>query len=200
MKSILTLILFLMAMSRPVPVTPSTDTQGETPSVIRLKASGQLSAPREAILRVARTEIGTREATGNNDGPVEKYLVAAGAKKGDPYCAAFVYWVGREALGKANPFPRSAWSPDFVAHAQWKKGVGPELRPADTFGIYFASKKRVAHTGLIWKVGANSVTTIEANSTFTTNVSGEADREGTEGVGSKIRLKSSLYQSQSWTE
>jgi hypothetical protein len=64
--------------------------------------------PRERLMAVAISQIGTQEASGRNDGPVVKYLRSVGLYAGDPYCAAFVYWCGREALGPANPFPGQA--------------------------------------------------------------------------------------------
>mgnify|MGYP000379049915 CR=1 FL=1 len=153
-------------------------------------------SPRESVMAVAASQIGTQEATGHNDGPVVKYLTSVGLAKGDPYCAAFVYWCGREALGAGNPFPRSGWSPDMVNRPDWLRGKGRLPEPGDTFGIYFASKGRVAHTGLVAAVGRNSLTTIEAN-TSPQPASGEADRNG-DGVWRKIRPLSTIHSTKRW--
>jgi len=151
---------------------------------------------RGEILRVAVSQIGTQEATGRNDGEVVKYLKSVGLNKGDPYCAAFVYWVGREALGKQNPYPQSGWSPDMV-----EGGVlvskGLPIKPASTFGIYFQSKGRVAHTGLIESAGESSVVTIEAN---TSPSSSSGDQRNGDGVWRKKRLRASLYKTKDWID
>lgn len=148
-------------------------------------------------MAVARSQVGVVERTGNNDGDVEKYLAATGLGKGNPYCAAFVYWCGREALGKANPYPRSAWSPDMVEGGE-KVGSQTTARPGDTFGIYFPSKGRVAHTGLILEWGT-SVATIEANTSGNVQSGSAADREG-QGVFKKKRLRAAIYKVKDWIE
>lgn len=148
-------------------------------------------------MAVAAGEIGTTEKTGRNDGEVEKYLTSVGLKKGDPYCAAFVFWVGRESLGASNPYPRSGWSPDQVEGGSLVSN-GATARPGDTFGIYFPSKGRVAHTGFVETWGSGSVVTIEAN-TSPQAATGEADRNG-DGVWRKRRLKASLYKVKDWIE
>lgn len=151
---------------------------------------------RDAVMAAARSQIGTQERTGRNDGPVEKYLTSVGLAKGDPYCAAFVYWCGREALGPRNPFPRSGWSPDMVSRPDWLRGKGKPPEAGDTFGIHFASKGRVAHTGLVAARNAASITTIEAN-TSPQAATGEADRNG-DGVWRKIRPLSTIHSTKRW--
>lgn len=152
--------------------------------------------PRTRLMATAASQIGTTEATGRNDGPVVKYLTAVGLRQGDPYCAAFVYWCGREALGPANPFPRSGYSPDMVRTPDWTRGRGPMPAPGDTFGIYFASKGRIAHTGLVAGIRGNSLITIEAN-TSPAPAAGEADRNG-DGVWRKIRPLSTIRCTKRW--
>lgn len=154
------------------------------------------ASPRDRVMAVAASQIGTQEATGHNDGDVVKYLTAVGLGKGDPYCAAFVYWCGREALAAANPFPRSGWSPDMVNRPDWLRGKGRQPEPGDTFGIYFASKGRIAHTGLVAGVRGNSLVTIEAN-TSPQPAAGEADRNG-DGVWRKIRPLSTIRSTKRW--
>lgn len=153
-------------------------------------------AEREAVMAAAASQIGTVEKTGRNDGPVEKYLTSVGLSKGDPYCAAFVYWCGREALGSRNPFPRSGWSPDMVTRPDYIRGKGRPPEPGDTFGIYFASKGRVAHTGFVAGRKGNSIITIEAN-TSPQAATGEADRNG-DGVWRKIRPLSTIHSTKRW--
>jgi hypothetical protein len=74
----------------------------------------------------AKSTIGIKEATGRNDGEeVEEILKSVGLEgSGAPWCAAYVVWVGDSALGRdRNPYPRSAWSPDFVKNRTGTEGV-----------------------------------------------------------------------------
>lgn len=194
MKLLLSLSSFaLFAMSRAVP--PQTATA--PPPARQPAATVPQATPRQRLLAVAAAEVGTREKTGRNDGPaVDKYLQATGLDPNsrEPYCAAFVFWCGRTALAAKNPFPKSAWSPDMVAGGTSDIA---SAKPGDTFGIYFSSKGRVAHTGIVrgWK--GNYVVTIEANTSPAANATGEADRNG-DGVWSKLRDKRTIYRVRSW--
>ena len=135
------------------------------------------ASERRAILEFARGTVGIREATGKNDGQeVEEILRSVGLERtGAPWCAAYVVWVGDSALGRDhNPYPRSAWSPDFVRDPQWNRGRGRVPLPASTFGIYFSSLKRIGHTGLIEKINGDFALTIEGN----TNGGGSRDGDG----------------------
>jgi hypothetical protein len=59
--------------------------------ILLLLATSAFAGPREDVMGVARSLIGTTEETGRNDGPViEAILASTGNRKGDPYCAAFV--------------------------------------------------------------------------------------------------------------
>jgi hypothetical protein len=51
---------------------------------------------------VLQEQVGTKEATGANDGEVEKYLKSIGLSKGQPYCAAGQYWVFLEACKRLD--------------------------------------------------------------------------------------------------
>ncbi len=154
-----------------------------------------LSPERRALLAKAASYVGTQEKTGNNDGPeIERWLRNAGASKGDPYCAAFVFSMGLEALGKKNPFPKSAWSPDMVAGGTRKIDAA---RPGDSFGIYFSSKGRVAHTGLVAGRRGTLIETLEANTSPSAESGSANDRNG-DGVWRKYRPASTLYMIRSW--
>jgi hypothetical protein len=150
--------------------------------------------PSSCIIEQAESQLGVREATGNNDGVmVENYLAATGLTKGYAWCAAFVVWTHQQCGVYITP---SAWSPDLFPAARTMYHFGKfriaNLQPSDVFGIYFSSKKRIAHVGLIhkWPSGAHFVT-IEGN----TNEAGS--REG-DGVYSKRRLKSQIYKVSRW--
>jgi len=142
-------------------------------------ADGVIPTRGERVLRlieVARETIGWREEPGNSGPVVDKILASVGLEgTGAPWCAAWVVYVGDEAFGKKNnPFPRSAWSPDFVKDPKWDRGRGQTPDRADAFGIYFQSLKRVAHTGIIEKVDGKWAVTIEGN----TNDNGSREGDG----------------------
>lgn len=155
---------------------------------------------RDRVLAVAISLIGTTEATGRNDGvAIERILTSAGASKGDPYCAAFNYYCYFRA-GLSSLVPRSAWSPDWVRKPTWTLKNGGSLpRPADAWGIYFPSKGRVAHTGLIRSWRGSSVITVEANTSPDATVGSAKDRDG-EGIYSKRRLTSQIYSVRNWID
>ena len=64
-------------------------------------------------LQIAQTYIGTKEATGHNDGePVESFLRSVGRHKGDSWCAAFVSYCLTVANAK-QPMIRSGLAREF---------------------------------------------------------------------------------------
>lgn len=125
----------------------------------------------DIVLRVAAEAEGACESPPNtNSGPfVERVLAGVGLKKGDPWCAAWVYDVGRKALGERWPLPKTGGCAILGEFAQ-AQGIlrgTPEI--GDVFLIYHAELKRFAHTGFI--VGPN-------NDTLSGNTSGAGSREG----------------------
>ncbi|MFN0293142.1 C40 family peptidase [Pedobacter helvus] len=137
------------------------------------------------LLTIAQSQVGVREATGNNDGlQVEKYLAYTGNIKGEPWCAAFVSWVFGQAGYKQ---PCTAWSPALFPKA--KQVV--TAKPAMVFGIYFKDKGRIAHAGLVEKQKDQWIYTIEGN----TNIAGS--REG-DGVYRKLRHAKTIAAYANW--
>ena len=181
------------------PAPPPSETY--TPPSQRISAAETSADLRWFVIDTAAKEIGTVELTGHNDGSkVEAYLASTGNSKGDPYCAAFVYYCGQKALGKTNPYPRSAWSPDQVANPTWTSSTAEQMaRPGDVFGIYSYDKGRIAHCGFVagtmntsairWKAPKGYARTIEANTppsdAYGTPQDRDAGKNG--GVYSKLR-------------
>jgi len=132
--------------------------------------------------------VGIREATGRNDGTMVEYFQhMAGVRKGDAWCAAFVYTCIKQC-DSSFVLKAPAWSSSwFTTNVIWKQGRGQTPQTADVFGIYFLSKKRIAHVGFIesWPDGKYTFT-VEGN----TNEAGS--REG-DGVYRKRRLKAQIY-------
>ena len=136
--------------------------------------------------------MGIREHTNRNDGrEVEMYLASAGLSKGNPWCAAFVTWTFKTAGVKAVVSGYSpAWFPGAKTIYSNHKGQPPNK--GDVFGLWFASKGRIAHVGFIDSWGDGSyVITVEGN----TNEGGS--REG-DGVYRKRRLKKQIYKVSRW--
>lgn len=138
---------------------------------------------------MAESQLHVREATGRNDGKdVERYLRTVGLGKGYAWCAAYVAWCHDELN---IPSPRSAWSPDWFRSNIVYEANNPRIstfqsKPGQVFGLYYETKKRVAHVGLITGEDRFHYRTIEGN----TNDAGS--REG-DGVYRKIRKKNTIY-------
>ena len=153
-------------------------------------AVGQVST----VAEIYRSQIGVRELTGRNDGrQVEMFLASCNLAKGNPWCAAFITWTFKTAGIKTVVSGYSpAWFP--AKKTIYTRGASGNATPitADVFGIWFESKKRIAHVGFIdeWPSG-NYAITVEGN----TNDAGS--REG-DGVYRKRRLKKQFYKISRW--
>lgn len=182
--------------SQRLPVDPPA-TYPTTPPPIPIEA--KLDAPgmdiRATVQRVYLSQVGVREKTGNNDGrAVEMYLRSVGLGKGYSWCAAFVHW-SLDSGGLRNPI--TAWSP--TAHnptnpVWFQQKLKKEPLPGDVFTIWFASKKRIAHTGFFNRRINNSVfETVEGNT------SEEGSREG-DGVYKRRRSLNATYSITRWID
>lgn len=155
--------------------------------------------PRERVVEAANGYVGVHEVGGNNRGPqVEKFLKSSGANPGDPWCAAFNVQCYLDGWPEGKGiWPRSAWSPDWSRNPTWtyaKKGTTP--KPGDSWGIYFPSMRRVAHTGLIKEWGTHFVLTFEGN----TNQAGTRDSFFGDRVMVRKRPISSIYAVRNWVD
>lgn len=147
-------------------------------------ASGQeRDKDRASVVRIAGALVGTKEDGVNRGALVEKILASVGLPAGEPWCAAFNYFVFCQA-GFGAIVPKSGWSPD------WLKGGrrSGSAYPADVFGIFFRSKGRIAHTGIVERQNGPWVTTIEGNAS---SPESQDSREG-DGVWRKKRSVKSL--------
>lgn len=158
------------------------------------------SVDRQAILEAGRRLVGQTETHGANRSPViDAMNRLTGVPMGSPYCASFNAWCYQE--GGAPPgWPKSAWSPDWVRSATWTAAKGGRTpKPADAFGIYFASKGRVAHTGLIETWGEASAVTLEGNTSPSAEFGAASDRDG-DGIWRKRRLIRQIHSVRDWVE
>ena len=167
--------------------------------VVGVEAQG--AGARDRIITVAKSLIGTQEKTGHNDGKaIDRILASVGLEgTGAPYCAAFNRFVYDESnLRKAGP--RSALASAWVQAPTWTtKDGGRTPLSGDAWGIYFPSKGRVAHTGLVWVWGNSTVKTIEANTSPEATAGSAADRNG-DGIWSKVRLKRQIFSARNWLD
>lgn len=137
------------------------------------------------LIPLAQGELWVREATGNNDGSrVETYLACVGLKKGEPYCAAFVSFIFKQAGYAA---PRTGWSPALFPNDKLVKAAAS----GNVFSIYFPTLKRIGHCGFIENVRGHWLGTIEAN----TNIAGS--REG-DGVYRRLRHQRTVHSFADW--
>lgn len=138
-------------------------------------------------------QIGVREATGHNDGKmVEVYLRSVGLGKGYAWCAAFVKWCLDEAgiPNTLNAMALSAHNPANLVLYKNKKYKQPQA--GDVFTLYYASLKRIGHTGFFDKpINSSIYETVEGN----TNEAGS--REG-DGVYKKKRSYNATFSISRW--
>jgi hypothetical protein len=172
----------------PAPAPVATPTPKPTPA--------PTPTTRERVRTEASSLVGLRETHGRNRSPlIDSMNRLTGAPMGSPWCASFNAYIYNRAE-VPPPWPRSAWSPDWVQSPTWTRGKGGQTPlPGDAFGIWFSNKGRVAHTGLIEKWG-EAVVTIEGNTGPTGSV-GEADRNG-DGSYRKRRLPRQIHSVRDW--
>lgn len=134
----------------------------------------------QRIVAVAANEVGIRE-TSKNQGPgIAKYWSATsyldGYKNREPYCAACVCWIVKQACADQShsfSLPTSAVAYDFERWAKNNAGNGVALvepeqaRAGDIFTLSAAS-----HVGIVESVHGDTATTLEGNT------DGSGSREG----------------------
>lgn len=146
------------------------------------------------IVKIAKTQVGIRESSKNRGDGIEKYWDATtyptGYKNREPYCAAFVCWVVREATKDIKTSFSALKSPVAYDAEKWgaanaKKGVKvltkrSAPKPGDIFTLATAS-----HVGLVIANNGSTITTIEGNT------DGSGSREG-DGVYQRTRNISTI--------
>lgn len=131
------------------------------------------------VLAVARLLLWVREATNHNDGPpVEAIQKSTGNKRGDPWCASVIYFVGRVLnwLGLRWPLPKTASCDELLRWAR-EQGVlmeGPNAVPVrGDVGLVMRTAEDAIHAFFVDGVGT-PFKTIEGN----TNPGGGRDGYG----------------------
>lgn len=127
---------------------------------------GNVSGDRARVLRTALAEVGTREATGKNDGPAEKYMPKWAHGKGLPWCAFFVGWVWQQATGQWL-YGRH-WGGAYDIFTKGSRDATETPGPGDIFVIDHdgdLAERGPGHVGFITRVSKDGgqVNTVEGN-------------------------------------
>ena len=128
-------------------------------------------------LRFAVAEVGTVEATGNNDGVrVEFYLRHVGLGKGNAYCAAFVVTALDETrVCERLPIKRTAMAYGIFLDARSRGVLSGKPQVGDII-VWKYSNRPNGHVGRIDSIGrAGNIVTVEAN---TSPTSAGSQRDG----------------------
>jgi predicted nuclease of predicted toxin-antitoxin system len=125
-----------------------------------------------AAINIAKQNIGVMEQGNNAGEQVEAYLSSVGLSKGNPWCAAFVYWSFERAARSLNtktPLPKTGSVLTHWSQTQGKKITAKQAQNDNNLiraGQIFIIKtgKGTGHTGIIERIDGNLLTTIEGNS------------------------------------
>ena len=158
--------------------------------ITSVKAQAKYVLPSQSkLLEASRdstvAQIGVRERTGRNDGPkIQEYQQAVGIGRGEPYCAAGVYWcfaVSCSALSYPPteiPIIRSGLANAIFSDAS-KRGNRGKYQPNNHDLIVW--RRRNSSSGHIERViqcgSAGWVTTVGFNTSSNTNGS-QSEKEG----------------------
>ena len=159
-------------------------------SLIVFCAAGQCPV-KDSLIKVIDSQVGITEATGNNDGEVEKYIEATGLdpKAQLPYCVAFIYWCFLE-VGIIPDVSAPAWSPSWFTDQYTVYDRTRQnnyiFESCDVFGIRYDRLGRIGHGGFIVGEDKKNYITKEANT------DSRLSREG-DGVWGKRRPKATIY-------
>jgi len=143
------------------------------------------------VIKIAESQEGIRERTGNNDGEVEKYLKLVGLRRGNPYCTSGLFWVYNEAgvrLLVENPAysPNWALKPMKVVYRKVKPPDDYVMEKGDIMLFYIPTKKRIGHGELIKSEFGEYYKTTGFNTSGT-------DTDNGDGVRPMLRKKSLAY-------
>ena len=192
------LAALLIAAAGPVALRPSTPTSTPTSTTASAESAesagsagstgstgsgGETTAGR--VIDLARAEIGTVEG---RDGGT-RYHRDYGLAANQPWCAAFVWDMFREAGGAASIGPKTAYTPTmadwFRSHGQWS--ATPTVGDLVFYNWPGDGIDRIQHIGIVESYNDSTITTIEANTSGT--AAGSQDRG--DGVYRRTRPRDS---------
>lgn len=135
--------------------------------IIGVVSSFQNPCVKPSLETVIVSQLGKQEhPKGSNWGSdVQRYLQHVGYKVPAPWCAAFVRFCLDSAGIKStiNASSGSAYNKNNIVYKQTK--FYKKALPGDVFVIYYASLRRIGHTGFVYRARSSTVCeTIEGNS------------------------------------
>lgn len=105
---------------------------------------------------------------------IDYWLNEVGLSLALPWCAAFVFQMGRQALGRLWPLPRTASCWALGEHAKKHNVLMQYPERGRVFLLWNVRLKRFAHTGIVTWTDGVTYKTIEGN----TNSGGSRDGYG----------------------
>lgn len=148
-----------------------------------------INNPIDVVLKEAAEYMGVEETPklSNRGIEIDYWLKETGVGVGNPWCAAFVSMIGRQALGVGWPVINHAYVQTIV---NWgKKYSYDKPERGDLFALYFPSLNRYAHIGFVSEVLPNGkFKTIEGNSNNTGSRDGFKVAENTRQVLSNTKF------------
>lgn len=136
----------------------------------------------EELLRVARGELGTKESPADSN--LQKYGEWYGMN-GEPWCAMFVSWCFDQIGALDLIGGKFAYCPYGVETAK-KMGIwlDREEKPQPGDVVFYSNASEACHVGIVTqRNGTESVSTIEGNTSTSSNDNGGAVMERTRGYG-----------------
>lgn len=135
------------------------------------------------FVKIAASQIGTKESPAGSNRV--KYWDWYGSLQGNPWCDCFVSWCA-DQIGAGGIVGKYAYCPSHVNFAK-KLGrwLDREEKPQPGDIIFFANKGTACHVGIVERRnGSSSVTTIEGNTSVSSNDNGGAVMRRTRAYGS----------------
>lgn len=192
-------LLFIIAIAAAllliiVSLTSCSKVQADTKSNI----TPNLKTSSNCVENTFLSQVGVMETGTNRGKQVDRYLITAGVKPGNPWCASFVYWTLKQCdttIKLTAPAMASSWFPQNKTIYNRSKDKDMNTRSGDVFGVYYPEKKRIAHVGFVYiTTNDKYIITVEGNTSST-----DLTREG-DGVFQKIRPKRTIYKISRWTK
>ena len=169
-----------------------TPAQAEAPAALPVAALPVAALPVGAhvaaatqVLDLARTQIGTVEA---RDGSTP-YHRDYGLPADQPWCAVFLWDMFQDAGGADSIHPKTAYTPTL---AGWFRGRGQWTATPTVGALVFYdwpgdSRRRIQHAGIVESFDADTITTIEGN----TSSADSGSQDDGDGVWRRTRPRDS---------
>lgn len=146
---------------------------------------------RDCVLTKANDELGTIETSENSGPKIDIYIAEGGFKTPVPWCGLYLRYIFSHCNANYPLYPARAAS--WTMENTYKNKY--DAQSGDVFTIYYSSKGRVGHTGIIETTDADYVYTIEGNTN--SNILDGGDYNG-DRVMKKLRPWTTIYRTANW--